>query len=1370
MHRALRHAWSTLTGRRRHTTDPGHGDHLLASLADTIEGALVVVDPTLAVVHWNTAMERLTGIERAAACGRPVARLAPVLDAIALPQYVERALGGEVRFTVETGTGWLEARCLPLRDAGGRLAGVAAVLTDVSERRRRALLLRAMEAVARSLTSSLDLNEALDTIVTKAVEVMAADSALVVSWDGKAPNCRVLRAAGPLSERYTAAAIPLGGGPISRAVQEARPVATRNVLADPRLWLTPERRAWIEREGFKAVAAAPLASKGRVHGALVVYYWTERAVSSEELSVLSLLAEHASVAIDNARIYAEATRRAERLRELAEVDRLLASSLDLDEVLRSIAEATARLVGAPLVHLWTVEPGTQRLRLLGASITPGLPDVHMPDTLAFGEGITGVAAESRQTVFVADAREDSRVRHPAWAREAGLNTILAIPMIANDSLVGVLTVRAPTGALAADDDGALVASLAGRAALAIQNARAYADAVRRGRRLRQLASVSQSITASLDTGDVMRRIAEAAAAMAPGALASVHAFDAARSVLRFAARSSDELRELPDELPAEAGLPGLVFERRQPVLVVAPSEHPRTLAPAWWRARPAATYYGVPIIVGETFVGVLDYIMPEGLPDLEIQEALRLLAAYAGIAIGNASLYQAERTQAERVSALASINQRISSALDLDELLSTIAESAAALTGVKYAGFWLADEEHRTVTFKSASAPGLAEDFPQRVLPYGEGGEGRVAWHRAPLRVDHTFTDERIAHRDWWRRWGVSAFAGYPVLAGEELLAVLVLCHAEPIRFTDEIRDVVNMFIAQASVAIQNARLFLEAQRRREVAEALARLGRDLTGTLDLERIADLVARGMLELLGGRGSAVFRYNPEDGTLHAIAASGETAPIKGVVLQAGDGVVGRAVAERRVVATRDVLAEPEIPLSPELRQLSEQQGLRAVVGVPLVARDRVVGALALAADAGRTFRGDDLKLLQAFADQAALAFENASLYASARDSLARLKETQAQLVHAGKMSALGQLVSGVAHELNNPLSVIIGYGQLLLNRGVPEALRRPVELMVQQSDRMARIVRNLLYFARQRTPERAPVDLHQIVEQTLALRFNQLTLRQITVERDFAPDLPPVTGDGPQLQQVFLNLLLNAEQAIGDQPNGRIGFRTRVLDGGRTVRADVIDNGPGIPPDNLPRVFEPFFTTKEVGAGTGLGLSVSYGIVQEHGGRLAVESEPGQTVFMLELPVATAAASGSPAAPAARPTVAGNGRVALVVEDEPSIVEFVVTLLRETGWRVDVAAGGRPGLDRVRAQHYDLVVTDMRMPDGDGEEFYRLALAVDPRLAGRFLFVTGDTANQRAWAFLKGADLPVLEKPFPPDAFLEAVRRVVSALTATGHRA
>jgi two-component system NtrC family sensor kinase len=469
-----------------------------------------------------------------------------------------------------------------------------------------------------------------------------------------------------------------------------------------------------------------------------------------------------------------------------------------------------------------------------------------------------------------------------------------------------------------------------------------------------------------------------------------------------------------------------------------------------------------------------------------------------------------------------------------------------------------------------------------------------------------------------------------------------------------------------------------------------------------------------------------------------------------------------VAERKVVVTPDVLAEPGIELPNEMRARLAVEDLRAIVALPLFTHERIIGVLAVSDRTGREFTPDEMQTLQAFADQAALAFENARLYATAQDSLTRLRDTQAQLVQAAKMSALGQLVSGVAHELNNPLSVIIGYGQLLLSRDVPATMRRPVELMVAQGDRMAKIVRNLLFFARQRPPERAAVKLQAVIEQTLVLRTNQLTLSGITVETEFAPDLPEITGDAQQLEQVFLNLLLNAEQAILEvRPQGRIRVRTRVSADSRTIYADVVDDGPGILPEALSRVFEPFFTTKTVGSGTGLGLSVSYGILEEHGGKLSVQSKPGETIFTIELPV-TRAPEPAPAPTPRRVAPSGTGRVALVVEDEPSVLDLVVTLLSQQGWRVDMASGGRTGLECVERRAYDLIISDIRMPDGDGQTFYRNVLLREPVLAKRFIFITGDTANAEGWTFLENTGVPVIEKPFAPATFEEAVARVMAA--------
>ena len=697
------------------------------------------------------------------------------------------------------------------------------------------------------------------------------------------------------------------------------------------------------------------------------------------------------------------------------------------------------------------------------------------------------------------------------------------------------------------------------------------------------------------------------------------------------------------------------------------------------------------------------------------------------------------RPRATLARALEAIGHLLASSRELDELLRTISEHAAQITGVRFVSFWLADEQARRLSFMGGSVSEIAATFPSPTVSYDSGGIGWVARHHRTLVIDDVRADARVLHPEWWARWNLRGYVACPVIAGDRLVAILSLAHPEPIAFTDDMRDVIEMLAAQAAVAVQNARLSDEARRRRDVAESLARLAHELTGALEQERIAELVTERVVQLLQTLGATLYRYEGETGRLVSLRTHGPHAEItRDLVLAPGEGVAGRSVVERKIIATPDVLREPRVEMSPALRERLERYRIGAVVSVPLVAHDRVVGALSLSAVTGRELAADELQALQVFADQAALALESARLSESAQDSLARLRDAQAQLRQAARMSAVGQLVAGIAHELNNPLSVIIGYGQLLLGREIPPDLKRPVELMVSQGERMSKIVRNLLSFARQRPPGRAAINIPHVMEQTLALRVHQLTLSKITVRTDFADNVPPTTGDVQQLEQVFLSLLLNAEQAIRE-PNaeGEITLRAFAAADGGTVIAQVIGDGAGIPPDAL--------------------LSVSCGIVQEHGGRLSVESAPGRTVFTVELPAI--APRETERAGLERPVVNGIGKVALVVEDEVAALDPIVTLLDESGWRVDVVQDGRAALERLRARAYDLIVSDMRIPDG--EDFYRNACAHDAACGRRFIFVTGDTVTERPRAVLEGAQVPVVETPVRPKTFADAVYRVLT---------
>jgi signal transduction histidine kinase len=366
----------------------------------------------------------------------------------------------------------------------------------------------------------------------------------------------------------------------------------------------------------------------------------------------------------------------------------------------------------------------------------------------------------------------------------------------------------------------------------------------------------------------------------------------------------------------------------------------------------------------------------------------------------------------------------------------------------------------------------------------------------------------------------------------------------------------------------------------------------------------------------------------------------------------------------------------------------------------------------------------------------------------------------QLLQAEKMAALGQTISGVAHELNNPLATILSWAERLSQRStLAEPVRRGLEIILGESERAARIVRNLLTFARKRQTTRAMVDVNQVARETMALRSYEQRVTNISVIDALAAGLPHVFADGHQVQQVLLNLMINAEQAMLSA-NGRGVLVVRSWHDAEQecVILEINDDGPGIPDDLQPKIFDPFFTTKEVGKGTGLGLTVAYAIVQEHGGRIRLESRPNVGAsFYVELPVTGVTLPPAPAARPDAPVTAVVGASILVVEDETALATAVIDALRDVGYLVERAADGEEALEKVGAQPYDLVVCDLKMPRLDGKAFFRRLADAAPDVSKHVIFVTGDVAGTDAEKFLTESGCRWLAKPFRLGDLLRVVR-------------
>jgi len=375
----------------------------------------------------------------------------------------------------------------------------------------------------------------------------------------------------------------------------------------------------------------------------------------------------------------------------------------------------------------------------------------------------------------------------------------------------------------------------------------------------------------------------------------------------------------------------------------------------------------------------------------------------------------------------------------------------------------------------------------------------------------------------------------------------------------------------------------------------------------------------------------------------------------------------------------------------------------------------------------------------------------------------VKATQEQLIQSEKLSAVGQFVAGVAHELNNPLTAVIGFSELLQTAQTDEKTKGHLERIAKSAHRCHKIVHSLLSFARQEAPVRKLVELHTVIDEVLEIMAYDLRTSNVSIVKEFAPTLPQIMADPHQLQQVFVNILGNARQAIEPiQQEGCIVIRTHSEEG--WVVIEFQDNGPGIKPQHLARIFDPFFTTKPAGKGTGLGLSLSYGLIQEHGGKISAQSEPGHgATFLIELPVASNTTpslrrSGTPfpfAAPGA-PT----GKTILVIDDEQWILDLASELLRTEGHAVETASSGQQALELMARRQFDVLVSDWKMPGLNGIRLHEHLLATHPESAKRTLFMTGDVVSDTFQTFLAEHQLTCLSKPFAISEFRSAVARMI----------
>jgi len=648
----------------------------------------------------------------------------------------------------------------------------------------------------------------------------------------------------------------------------------------------------------------------------------------------------------------------------------------------------------------------------------------------------------------------------------------------------------------------------------------------------------------------------------------------------------------------------------------------------------------------------------------------------------------------------------ISLHLDVQEICDRVVQGMADLFGVPYATLGRVTETEMEVIAMSVDGQIIHEGrMPLAGSPCEKVREKRSACrYTGPL---HELFPEAAFFRDH----PLQAYAGTPILdSRQEAIGVILLMDRQPRVFSDEDIQLLQIFGQYVGSVIERQQ---GEARERESQKEIQRL-KEFN-----ENIVQSINEGIL--IDDADLNILFVNPQ---------------MEKLLEYAPGELLGRSEAE---------LFHPEDRQILEQQWKQRKQGCESRYEARLISKTGQVIPVLVSARPRYDEGG--------FAGSVTLCTD-----------LRQTKALQEQLLHAEKLSAVGQLVSGVAHELNNPLSGVLGLAQLLLSEEVPDGMRGDLETICQQALRCQKIVQNLLTFARKHKPQKNYVGINGILRSTVALRAYQLKVDNIELVMELDDNLPPTMADYHQMQQVFLNLLNNAYEAMVEH-RGRGKLTLRSERDGDWIRVKFIDNGPGIPEEVLHRIFDPFFTTKEVGKGTGLGLSISYGIVQEHGGRIYAESVEGQgATFVVELPITPdetleegyAEAASRQTAP--RPSGPGPKRI-LVVDDEDVVLQVLQRLLRKAGHTVLLAHSGRQALKKLQRVPIDVIISDLKMPDMDGYRLYEEVAKLNPNLARRVIFSTGDTANPHTLNFLARNGCHYIDKPFTVEKLMEKLNQV-----------
>jgi PAS domain S-box-containing protein len=895
----------------------------------------------------------------------------------------------------------------------------------------------------------------------------------------------------------------------------------------------------------------------------------------------------------------------------------------------------------------------------------------------------------------------------------------------------------------------------------------------RSRQLEAVQAITAEITRELDLTRLLHLLIARAAELVGAASATLYLWSPEEGLVVPAAWHGLGDWQADLRHPLGQGIAGTVAQTRQSVLA-NDYRTSRYANPVSLQRTAVTASLGEPLLYREELIGAITLNHETGRTfTSQDQTLLRLFADQAAIAIANARLFRAEHDRRAQLEAVRAVSAEITEELHLAKVLHLVARRACELTRGSAADIDLWDPDRQVLVAEASY--GHTAPRPATIRHLGEGAMGTVAQTRRGIILNNYRTSP-IAHPETVAHTTITASLVEPLLYRDTLLGVIGVDHEIRGRtFTSQDQDVLGLFADQAAIAIANARLYGDAERRQREAEVLASLAQTITASLDLDTVLQRVTEGAKGLCDGDLASIALREGDSLSFRTWVGT-VTATYPTLRIRAGQGMGGRVLVEGRPVRTADYRNDPAI--SAEFHAVAQNEGLQAELAVPICSAGAVAGVLFVMRRTARAFTDADEVVLTRLADQAAIAMANARLFQDQQQAYVALQQAQDELVRAEKLRGLGQMAAGIAHDLNNMLATILGQTELLRLRVRHPDVDEGLQILQTAANDGAQVVRRLQDFARQRGGgPLSSCDLIQLVPEALEItrpRWREEPRRKgITIEAAVdLPGLPPIQGNPAEIREVLTNLIFNAVDAMPKGGSLRFTARVREADeqpeawlpgvspargaiprdpAARWVELAVADTGVGMTDEVRRRIFDPFFTTKGL-HGTGLGLSVVYGIMERHGGQIDVTSAPGQgSTFRLRFRLAST--DGEWPAPPPIPKVVSSRRI-LLIDDDPGVRATLASLLRARGLVVIEAEGGAAGLAQLETTPVDLVLTDLGMPEITGWDVARAAKSRHASLP--VVLLTGWGEQVEAEAPLDACVDRVLGKPAPLSELLAVI--------------